>query len=405
MPQRWLPSGPPAGGGRPPPIAGLTVFEVTNTNGKLLVVSTFADGPYFPSALEILTPPVGCSFYRTFDYRKEWVDDELHHGVAPETVRAFEAIVGMRFQRPDPAVTRPEHTRFVPLRFANVQVYHDDAYVHFALRMDEYVPLSKGTADLEHWEVEPRQQFNDHGGAFLAWLATAQDRSSIDRLGRQNSPDGKLWAVLAKSDRLSAEARANFRGAVVPVAKSLFRQADGVPIEPTEVEQSPRGSVVYGYDLRVDQRVGVELETRRIIEVNAPDAPEAPDFEFMTSPELVRPTAASVPFTGNYRQTAIYIQPRVIVDGRTDLHWAPRYRSNKPRERRDIDLRIPFKASGNWPVLPILLALIGLLGGVVLIFDDVSDATRSAAQAVGVTLIAAGVGFVNRAFEDVRRQK
>lgn len=382
---------------------------MTNTNGKFLVVSTFADGIYFPSALEILTPPVGCSFYRTFDHRKEWVDDELHHGVEPGTVRPFQAIVGIRFRRQDAATTRPEHTRFVPLRFAEVQVHHDDAYVHFALRMGEYVPRSKGTADFEYWEVEPQQQFNDDGGPFLAWVATAQDRSKIERLGKRKSPDGKLWALFATSDRLSAEARMNFRGAVVPVAKSLFRQADGEHIESTEVEKSPRGSIVYGYNLRVDQRVGVELETRRIIEPNAADAPEAPDFDFVTSPELVRPTAASVPFTGNYRQTSIYVQPRVIVGGRTDLQWTPRYRSNKPRERRDVDLRIPFKVSRNWPVLPIVLALAGLLGGAGLIFaginiDDLSDPARSAMQAVGVTLIAAGVGFVNRAFEDVRRQ-
>ncbi len=63
-------------------------------------MSAFADGPYWPSLLEILGTPVGCSFYRPYNYRREWVNHDLNEALANNAREDITAVVGMKFRRP-----------------------------------------------------------------------------------------------------------------------------------------------------------------------------------------------------------------------------------------------------------------------------------------------------------------
>src|SRR5690606_30187089 len=90
------------------------------TNGQVLIVSMLGDGPYWQSALEILTPPVGCSFYRPFSYRIDWVGNSVLDNLKEdEQLECDMAVLGMRFRSRDEAGELVEPAVFIPLRQAS----------------------------------------------------------------------------------------------------------------------------------------------------------------------------------------------------------------------------------------------------------------------------------------------
>lgn len=387
------------------------------SSDQTLIVSTFADGPYWPSVLEILGTPVGCSFYRPYNYRREWVNRDVDEALANGERQDVTAVVGMRFRRPtgpggNLMQLAPEHYRFVPLRVADAQLKRDEATVDVHLRLKEYIPLNPGTKDFWEMQIEEANRFGAGGGPMLVWYATPGEATLVTqwRERLQSQPPGLMWEKLLESPLLSDEARHNFKDRTVAYAGEVRSQRSGEVIAPTEIQGGRRQIRMYGYSLSVDHRIEVDVNTRRIVERNRTDLPVGPDFEFITNPDLVQAAVPVVPFTGNYRQTPVSLYPKAVVGGRADLQWAPRFPGDEQRDTRgDTSLRIPFRTKRSWPWGLITLATLFMLAGVAMITLAVNQTslptfTRSALQAVGVTIISASVAFTTKALDDLRRQ-
>jgi hypothetical protein len=219
-----------------------------------------------------------------------------------------------------------------------------------------------------------------------------------------------MWEYLSSSNLLSERARKNFRNRVVPYAEGVVVQSSGKAMRPEILLTDKRGIRTSGFKLTVDERVDVAIDTRRIIEPDVSDPPPAPSFEFITNHELVRPAIATVPFTGNYRQTPVSLQPRLIVGGHADLHWSAVYPENQSPDRGDVGVRLPFRTQRSWPKSLISAAALLLLIGVGLVTaaiheTDFSDLARAAMQTVGIGCISAAVAAAVKALDDIQRQK
>jgi hypothetical protein len=261
-------------------------------------------------------------------------------------------------------------------------------------------------------QIEEANRFGAGGNPMLVWYATPHEATLVNQWVERSQPQppGLIWEKLLESQLLSGEARSNFKDRMVAYAGEIRSQSSGELIAPTEIQRGRNGIRTYGYSLSVDHRVEVDVHTRRIVERNRTDLPVGPDFEFITNPDLVQAAVPVVPFTGNYRQTPVSLLPKAIVGGRADLQWAPRFPSTEQRDTRgDTSLRIPFRTKRSWPWGLITLAVLFMLAGVAMITLAVTQRslqtfTRSALQAVGVTIISASVAFTTKVLDDLRRQ-
>jgi hypothetical protein len=377
-----------------------------------VLVAALADRPYWPSLLEVLGPPRGCSFYRPYNYRRAWLAPSLDELLSNSILRC-DAVVGMRFGRDSYATDEPIHRRFIPLRTAEVQVQRDDTHVNVHVRLHGYVPLDPGSHRLWALEIEEVNRFNPEGDPILAWQATPGELGQIDKWKRaaKNVPPGALWESLCSSDLLSEAARDHFKDRVVAFAGGVRDLRAGCAMDPTVIYRNDLGIETYGYSLQVDRPYEVDFETRRITPPGQKKFAAAPDFEFMTSTEVIQALTGVVPFTGNYRQMPVPIRPRQTSRGRADLHWSPRFAFDVSSRdlRGDVGIRLPFTVRRSWPLALILLAFLFVLFGAFAVTlgvnaNDLSAAGRSAMQAIGIALISAGIAFGTKVVDDIRRQ-
>ena len=179
--------------------------EVSTAQSGPLALATNADGPYWFSALEVLLYPVGCSFYRCFSYRRQWVSPSVANelGNAPDNILRWpEAIVGMRFSKQPPAGSR---TRFIPLRqIRDVHVaLGNEAQIDFVF--GPFVSLSNNE-QLVQWQVAAEHAFCNEA-PYRGWnrLLLRVDEAIVGGLDcltalqYQNEPPNSLWDRLTEA--------------------------------------------------------------------------------------------------------------------------------------------------------------------------------------------------------------
>lgn len=377
----------------------------------LLVCSIFADGPYWQGALEILGPPADCSFFRSLNYRREYVDQSFVSQIDEKTNVAIEALIGMRFSSP----TAPDQSIFIPLRFASANVTSDEATIDICLQLKNYAPLEGlpgQDAEFSSFNVE-----SDHLGSraspMLVWAASTTEEVPLKHWESQSARiiDRRIWEVFAESPKLTPEVKERFAGKVVLYVEELRDQASSKKLESSDLLTTDNNRQMYGYNFEVGNAVDVQIGMRRIAARGGTTFDGAPDYRFATSPDLIDVDTPTIPFTGNYRSSTISLRPKRIVKGRADLQWMPVIAGDPDRSSSDgIQLRVPFGTRRHKPISLILSALFFLALGVISIvlaamFTHWPSGARISLTALGPTLTGVAVALYTRILDNLDRQR
>lgn len=333
-------------------------------DNQVVLLSVLADRPYWMSILEILGPPAGVSFYRPFDYRSDWVDEDLL-GKLQDGSGFFQsrAIVGMRFRDDDHSGATG---RFIPLREAEAALRRN-GNVSVSLLLGEHVQLDDGQKDLQHLDI-PGPSRDKGGEPVLARVASSNEQQQLEAWRTRRRPDHRIWDALATSSKLPQAVRERFRDRVVLYSSGVSLQKTGQQLAAQPIASRQRGATTVGYKFTVGQTYDVDLQMRRIGGPGQAVFPEAPDFEFITDTDRVTPSAPVVPFSGNYREVRTWVRPRVKQPAPLDLWWHPREHPTLPGENRpaNVALRIPVVVKTKVPWVMALLAVLLVLAGAAL---------------------------------------
>jgi hypothetical protein len=190
-------------------------------NAQDLVLGANADGPYWRSALEILLYPKGCSFYRPFSHRPDWVTPGLQQELqAGGPVHRALGFVGLRFTTDEPPGIRDT---FVPLRGVYAASVVQQGEVHTRFTFDGYVPLEDD--HLAAWPTGPNSS-NAQGRNLLLGRAADMLRLPIATPALSDLPPSGLWEHLITDERLSAKARELFTGSTMLRCVAVFEHGN-----------------------------------------------------------------------------------------------------------------------------------------------------------------------------------
>jgi hypothetical protein len=378
---------------------------------SVLAMAMLANGPYWHSAIEILTAPSGVSFYRSFNYRPAWVHDgvlgSIEEGASKDGINA---IIGMRF-RDDPANEQAQVDPgqvFIPLRNATVRVKRAGV-LDVSIRLGDHIALDQGTSDFHTLVIPAAQRSKDGEPILLRWLSDAE-RMEATSWSRQKVPDHGLWSRLVNSELVTDAAKANFRDLVVLYAASVSEMKSGKDLVPEELGLA--GMTRYGYKLRVGRNYSANLQVRRIGPAGQQAFPEAPDFELLNEGASLTSSVPRIPFTGNYRDVSVWIRPLSHQPVPLDAWWQPRERQQQgdaaPPRRPNVSLRIPFVAKRLLPWSTALLSAASLGGGAWSLASATGRATDTSTGAVlvaaGTLAVSLGVASLHRALDQWQKQ-
>jgi hypothetical protein len=365
-----------------------------------VLASMLGDGPYWHSAIEILGPPSGVSFYRRFNYRVDWVHDGLLNRL-PDKGRLgpVPGVIGMRFN-PRDADGKPDadqgHLRriFVPLRLAHPVLLTRDGDVAVDLVLGDYIHIDEGSEDFHELTI-PGAQLEKGGQPVLLRLATSNELSVINAWSTGPRPDYRIWRLLVESPKLSRQARKQFTDRVVLYATGAHELGTAKAVKPEALgeTQATDRLPTQGYRLKVGKEYEIELEMRRVGSIGQPTPPPGPpDFELLNDTTTVRASSITVPFTGNYRQTPVWVRPLVHQAVPLDLWWHPRANGTSDL---NVGLRIPFVADRQVPWLSLVVAIVALVLGGFFFFQAFRSGASGPQTAVflslGTLLVTAGV--------------
>lgn len=378
-------------------------LEVKQNEVALLAV--LGDGPYWFSALEVLSPPTGTTFYRPFSYREQWSDASLLDMVPPGgRAISMKAVIGLRFKALDES---DSDSRFIPLRHATAHFVRDGGLIaHLELR--DHIKIDAGTDNFRQLAVPHAQNLKD-GKPILARIATDDERSKVREWGTDGRPDSRIWSLLADSDLIPEAVRARFRDRVV-IYSTGPTTINGASIDPVGLQASDSGGI-RGYKLQVGTTYNFRVWMMRIGGPGQSSFPHAPDFEFRTDPKQVVTSSPVLPFTGNYREISGWVRPLTYQSAPIDLWWHPRDLPPASADDRPISLglRIPIAVTRRFPWLAAVVALTLVLAGAVLLYlaairPEHQKAAISAMIAVGTTFLSASTALTWRALDTWNKQ-
>lgn len=376
----------------------------------MLLAFMLGDGPYWHSALEILGPPKGASFYRRFNYRTDWVHDDLLGRISDGgTLGPIKGVLGMRFGQANPEA--PQHQGgpgpiplFVPLRIADQALVVREGDLGVELVLGEYVRLDAGTNDFRALTI-PQAQHLKNASPVLLRLSTDEELAAIPSWDTSALPDHRIWSRLADSDVLPEHVRGIFRDHVVLYCTGARDLRSGTALSPIRIDRrTPHDRLATrGYRLALNRTYRLNLETRRIGAPGQQVFPRAPDFSLLNEEDVVRASSRIVPFTGNYREVSVWIRPTRHQPVPLDLWWHPREHEglNVQVPSPNVGLRIAFRTRRLFPLRQVLLALILLaFGAISYVSAFAAQPTRSQAAvlvALGTLLVTGGVAELREA--------
>lgn len=340
----------------------------------MFILSAFADRQYWPSCLEPLLYPTGCSFYRPFSYREGYLAESLRNELKdPARREKFlsdadrnKGIFGIRFKDE----SEPQYRGvFIPLReikLTNVQ-FSDSFQLSF--KVDQYVKLTpqgtlhsiglRGIVDYE----EPENT--------LLFEIPDDETEAFSAFSYQADLPSHLWDKLADDESLSQIARGNFIGTLLLRLIRVSERGEPAALTPTSLEPKLQHPV-YGFKLETGRAYDLDLAYHRILAAGeslpahlATLPKEMPyDFAFKSPPEHFDIAQDRLPITGNYRRQAIWVEPKVGRPGSIFLDWIGVKKTDKdsmadPKIDKVLPLHVPvISLAKNWPAERIVYAVV-----------------------------------------------
>jgi hypothetical protein len=365
----------------------------------MFILSAFADRPYWLSCLEPLLYPSGCSFYRPFSYREEYVAEPMRSTLkTPDHLHTFlsdqkrnSGIFGIRFKDEG----EPQYRgRFIPLRevrLTNVQV--SDTY-QLSFKVGEYINLTPN-GRLQSLELDGIVNYQDPEDILLFEVpeSKVEDFSS---LSSQPGLPSRLWDKLGDDQNLSLIARRNFIGAFVLRLVQISERGEPTPLIPKSLEPTVRHPT-FGFRLEANKAYDLDLAYNRILSAGENMPPEADklpegmpfDFAFRSPAEHFDIAQDRMPLTGNYRRQTIWLEPKVGRPGTVFLDWigvkkADRDSMADPKIDKILPLHVPvLTLAEKWPTERIVYAVIvivSFVGALVSLYFAYRLGTRPVAE-------------------------
>lgn len=277
----------------------------------MLVVTTYVDGAYWRSALEVLVSPLDCTFYRSFSYRTELIG-------SLEKERQYDSgFIGVRF-RGERNEDESDNSIFIPLRRIDQISFDDDGEVHIGFRLGQYVvhpePDRLVAIDLSEFlsEKEWKGKLLLHPPAGLA--------ERLNDLECSDQVPADLWKKLLDDPHMRVLAAGKMeRTSLLRVVKMVDRETNK-RVEPTLLERKGNTDH-FGYRLVVNQLYDLDLEQRTLVDESPTTELQGVPFEAVADPANLQLSKESLPRTGHYRQERIWLKPAVENPAPVVLEW------------------------------------------------------------------------------------
>ncbi|HKO60735.1 MAG TPA: hypothetical protein VJV03_06205 [Pyrinomonadaceae bacterium] len=329
---------------------------------------TYANGPYWRSAIEPLLYPSGCSFYRPFSYRREYLSDSLSAAFATANERKrflsdedrCQGIFGLSFNSTE---GKAFYESFIPLRIVTLTDIQGTDEYHLFFRLGPYVKLEE-TKKLRRLSLSGLVDFDKPTTRLMIDIsATGPLFKEATTLLKGNAPHSELptgfWDSLIKDESVSTKAKQNFDGATILRLLEVRERGESRQLEPTllkrkldlrEIRENRTSTrLVYGFDLQAETVYDIQLAYSRLLPRGKESEHQVGAYKFASPAEHYEVSKLQIPITGNYRYEGIWIRPKKGQPAPTTLDWVGTSVLKKgdnqeqadPNSQKIIGLQIP----------------------------------------------------------------
>jgi len=304
---------------------------------------------YWASGLEPLLYPTGCSFYRPFSFREEYV--------VPSILNVFKnrdqlerllslpswnnGIFGIRFH----SEAYPDYRGvFVPLRLVALTDVEIADTVQVYFRVGDYISLSDQGA-LRSLSLQGMVDYARPENTLLIELPQAI-AEQFQQVPHHADLPARLWDRLAEDPSLSPAVREHFVGTTVLRLVQVSPRGATIPHAPEFLETIRKRQKVYGFRLRAGTVYDFDLAYNRILAAGQGQQQLPFDFGFTGPKEHYNISREIIPITGNYRKELVWIQAKSPRPGTTLLEWIGVRKTAKevaadPTGDKVLGLRVP----------------------------------------------------------------
>lgn len=357
----------------------------------MFLLCTYANGPYWRSCLEPLLYPSGCSFYRPFSYRAEYLSNDLAATFksAKQTEQFLNdddrrvGIFGMSFNTTE---GKEFYERFIPLRLVTLTEVQVADEFHLFFKLGDYVTLDgkklrsvslTGFVDFAHPQIQLMQTVPD-----LSDLKGTLKGLTKPGSCTTESPAG-LWERFISDDALSTKAKENFKDATVLRILSVTERGQNTKLLPVllkkrfdlnDIRENRRESrKVFGYELRAGRLFDFQFAYTRLVPSGQEGDLLNAGYHFDNPEDHFEVSRKTLPITGNYRYEEIWTKPKRGQPAPISLDWhglrcdpqsAPPAGASKAHEKV-IGVRIPVMIQAQfWTAERLAYALSALVFGI-----------------------------------------
>jgi len=354
---------------------------------------------YWTSCIEPLLYPKGCSFYRPFSYREEYISPSLISVFKDtnqlERLLPLESwnkgIFCIRFRDDG----HPEYRgSFIPLRLITLTNVNVTDTIQINFRLGDYIKLSP-EGRLKSLSLEGIIDFTKDEHMLLIDIPPNKTELLIS-LGNQTDFPAKLWERLADDDALSPIAKENFTGTVVLRLIQIFEKGETAVLSPKQLSKGGKNYNVYGYELKSETLYDFDFAYSRIIAAKKSMQQVPFDYMFNSPSTQFDVSRDRIVITGNYRRELVWAQPRIGRPAPTFLEWIGIKKTERsiaadPSKDKILDFRLPVKLLKRfWSKEKIIEAVVT---GISLIFSVTSFVLAITTTHISSILIPIGAFF------------
>jgi len=302
--------------------------NVSTKRSDTYFIATYADGPYWKSALEVLLYPTGCSFGRSYSFRKEYLGADIYDMEKLPEGRGF---LGIRLgQRERPEQVRP----FIPTRRIETALLREQPGIQLHLRLGEFIDYSKAESlsvfDLSKGIPNEDRQVRRLLCGFVGHELAAE----LQALETCTEFPDRLCDLLVADSKLNDTARKNFEGTSLLVHHGVLKHTDLSQVQIGEIDK--HGGVeetCYGYALRAGDIYHFRFSLITLVSREYPEKLGNVAFRCTAPESRVQLSRAVISQTGNYRSERLWMLPTKVEPARTQLEWIPEAADGGPQPK------------------------------------------------------------------------
>lgn len=317
----------------------------------MFMLCAFADKMYWASCIEPLLYPKGCSFYRPFSYREDYISPSLLSVFKDinqlEKLLPIESwnngIFCIRFRDE----SEPKYRGiFIPLRLITLTNVNVTDTIQVNFRLGGYVRLSP-QRKLRAFSLDGIVDYKKEEYMLLIDIPPNKTER-INSLEYQPDFPAGLWDSLAEDESLSPIAKENFTGTAVLRLVQISERGEITPLSPKLIRKDKKDLGVYGFELRSGNLYDFDFAYSRIIAPKESIQQIQFDYSFNSPIAHLDVSRDRIVITGNYRREPIWIRPKVGLPGPTFLEWIGMNKTEKgiaadPSRDKILDFRLPVK--------------------------------------------------------------